>query len=122
MAFILQGMTAIYGLPSAPGKRGFQSFLDCIGKTKDGLQGNLLFLLGDSVLQLTEKCFFLPDFLHSELHWSGGGSDSAFLWQKPNSLLMQKLKGIVGAVSQGQAGGPQDQARGSKAWLEAPKA
>ena len=34
--------------------------------------------------------------------------------------MTQKLKGIVGAVS--QAGGPQGQARGSKAWLEAPKA
>ena len=74
MAFILQGITAIYGLPSAPGKRGFQPFLDCIGKTKDGLQGNLLFLLGDSVLQLTEKCCFPLAFLHSELHWSQGGN------------------------------------------------
>ena len=35
---------------------------------------------------------------------------------------MQKLEGIVGAVNQGQAGGPQGQVRGSKAWLAAPKA
>ena len=54
-------MTAIYGLPSALGKQGFQPFLNCIVwqgfqpfLNCIGWQGNLLCLLGDSVLQLRE--------------------------------------------------------------------
>ena len=98
-------MTAIYGPPSTLGKWGFQPSLDCIGKTEDGLKGNLLFLLGDSALQLTEKYFSHPSsYIRSSTSLRVASDSGLLSFDKnriPSWVLTQKLEGNVGAVKAG---------------------
>ena len=94
--------------PIALAGAGFQPLPDCVEKTEDGWQGNLLCLCGDSALQLSKRRRFPPPFINSELqrgpevlHWPQGGDGRriALLWDKPDSLLTQKLEGVVCVVS-----------------------